>query len=82
MTNRNHDFIVVVVVFETESLYEVLAILELAMKITLALDSERSACLCLLSIGIKGMPHHVRQKTCFKIQVQDGVYQPERRLSS
>ena len=39
---------------ETKSLYVALAILELTVKARLALNSKRSADLCLLSAGIKG----------------------------
>ena len=34
------------------------AVLELTLQTRLALNSQRSTCLCLLSAGIKGMHHH------------------------
>jgi hypothetical protein len=44
--------------FQTGFHYEALTVLELDVKTKLALNSERSACLCLLSPGIKGVHHH------------------------
>ena len=44
--------------FETASHYVALAILELTEWTRLASNSPRAACLCLLSAGIKGVPHH------------------------
>jgi hypothetical protein len=43
--------------FKTESYYVALTGLVLSVLTSMALDSQRSACLCLLSVGIKGMYH-------------------------
>jgi hypothetical protein len=43
--------------FETGS-HHILAILELIVETRLVLNSQRTACLCLKSTGIKGMRHH------------------------
>ena len=44
--------------FKAEFLCVVLAVLELALYTRLALNSQRSICLCLLSARIKGVCHH------------------------
>lgn len=48
----------IVVVVETGSYYVALVDLELTVYNRLALNSQRPACLCLLSAGIKGVQHH------------------------
>ena len=43
--------------FETGSHYVALVVLELTTQTSLASNSQRSTCLCLLSTEIKGMPN-------------------------
>jgi hypothetical protein len=54
-------FVIVVFafVFETKSLFIVSAELEFTTQTRLALNSQRSAYLCLLSVGIKGLYYHI-----------------------
>jgi len=52
--------------FETEFLRVALAVLKLALKPRLALNSQRSACLCFPSTGIKGL-HHRHLAVCLKV---------------
>lgn len=47
-------------VFKTKSYYVALAGLELVRQTRLASHSQSSACLCLQSVGIKGMHHHAQ----------------------
>lgn len=50
--------------FETEFLCVALEpVLELALKTRLALNSQRAACLCLLSARTKSMHHHNLQES-------------------
>ena len=51
-------FICLSVCFLRQFLFEVQAVLLLTMQTRLVLNSQRSACLCLLSAGIKGVRHH------------------------
>lgn len=52
--------------FEKGSHCVSLADLELAKQTRLASDSENSACLCLLSAGMKGAHYHTHQQVAFK----------------
>lgn len=51
-----------------ESLYVVLDVLELSLQTKLALSSQRSACLCLPDVAIKGV-HTPPKKTAYTILI-------------
>lgn len=54
----NNLWWILLLLFESGFYYVVLVSLELAMYARLALNSEKSTCLCLSSVGIKDVPHH------------------------
>jgi hypothetical protein len=56
------SFLSTLLSFDTESHYPALAGLKLTVQTTLALNSCRSDCLCLLGEGIKVVSHHVDPK--------------------
>lgn len=65
--------------FETGSLYKVLAILELTR---LTLNSLRSACLCLVSTGMKGVYHIMLGDFFLSMRNEILVSHPQKEYSS